>query len=100
MKAVRAVANMLLRDALAYVDLASPAQVGAAYSIVRRVCGPIGLPLPVKLDPDLIKSILCIIGSGIVNTPYGRPIDLDLPLFVTLSVGTYCPFTCKNCYSA
>jgi MoaA/NifB/PqqE/SkfB family radical SAM enzyme len=56
--------------------------------------------LPEEPDPRFIRSLVRVLATAIVRSPYGTPLDLHLPLVLSVSAGTYCPFKCANCYSA
>jgi MoaA/NifB/PqqE/SkfB family radical SAM enzyme len=46
-----------------------------------------------------VRDAISLILEAIVDTPYGEPLKLSEPLFVTLSTSQYCPIGCANCYS-
>jgi len=99
MKAARTIVNAILCRAMDRLQGASQEQIETAFRLVRLTARALGLPGLTDVDSVFIVHLVTAVARGMLNTPYGHPLDFDCPLIVTLSVTAYCPFKCINCYS-
>jgi MoaA/NifB/PqqE/SkfB family radical SAM enzyme len=98
-KLIREFVDSVLQRTLPHLQDASPEQIRTAYGFLSSVVKTLGIPMPRELDSRFVTNFASIVARALINTPYGRPLELDCPLVVTLSVTAFCPFSCTNCYS-
>jgi hypothetical protein len=99
MRAARNIVNSLFSVTASHLAALSPSVGADVYKAVRSFTAFMGRPLPEELDPRVVHGTIELIADGLRRTPYGSPLELEYPLFITLSAQSYCPFACTNCYS-
>ena len=51
------------------------------------------------MDHRVLTDMIELITDALRRTPYGRPLEFEYPLIISVSASNYCPFACSNCYS-
>ena len=67
--------------------------------MVRSIAAVAGCPDAKRMDPRALTDIIELITDALRRTPYGRPLEFEYPLIISVSASNYCPFACSNCYS-
>src|SRR5215510_14288877 len=100
MRTARNIVNSLFKLTASQLAGLSPSAAADAYETIRSFTAFAGRPLPEKMDPRVLQATIEVLSDALRRTPYGSPLELEYPLFISLSASSYCPFACTNCYSS
>jgi MoaA/NifB/PqqE/SkfB family radical SAM enzyme len=99
MRIARDIVNSFFSRTSERLSALSPSEAIDAIRIFRPFAALAGRPLVERMDPRVLTGTIEIITDALLRTPYGRPLEFEYPLIISVSASSYCPFACSNCYS-
>jgi MoaA/NifB/PqqE/SkfB family radical SAM enzyme len=99
MRIARDLVNFLFSRTSELLSTLSPAEALDAFGMVRSLAALARCPAVARMDHRALTDMIKLITDALRKTPYGRPLDFEYPLIISVSASNYCPFACSNCYS-
>lgn len=99
MRIARNLVNSLFLRTSGLLSTLSSTEAADAFGILRSVADLAGCPQVKRMDRRVLTDMIELITDALHRTPYGRPLEFEYPLIISVSASKYCPFACSNCYS-
>ena len=99
MRIARNLVNSLFSRTSELLSTLSPTEVVDAFGMLRSLAAFTGCPEVERMDHRVLTDMIELITDALRRTPYGRPLEFEYPLIISVSASNYCPFACSNCYS-
>jgi MoaA/NifB/PqqE/SkfB family radical SAM enzyme len=99
MRIARDIVNSLFSWTSERLSTLSPSAAVDVFGTLRFFAALAGCPVVEHMDPRVLTGMIELISDALRRTPYGRPLEFEYPLIISVSASSYCPFACSNCYS-